>query len=130
MLAGAGFRDDALLAHAPREQRLTDGVIDLVRAGMVEIFALEPNLRTAAVLRQTPGVIDRAGTPDVVLELRCELRDKCGILAHQLVLRAQFVESVHQRLGDKHATVGSEVALLVGKVVGLQCLIHLHFSPL
>ena len=65
-----------------------------------------------------------------MLELVFELRDKSRILAHQIVLRAQFVESVHQRLGDKHAAVGSEVAFLVGKVVGLQCLIHLHFSPL
>ena len=34
VLSGAGFGDDSILAHAPREQRLADAVIDLVRAGV------------------------------------------------------------------------------------------------
>jgi hypothetical protein len=47
MLAGTGFRDDAGLAHAPRQQRLADGVVDLVRAGVVQVLALEQDLRAA-----------------------------------------------------------------------------------
>ena len=39
MLSGAGFGDDARLLHAPRQQGLTDAVVDLVRTGMVQIFA-------------------------------------------------------------------------------------------
>jgi hypothetical protein len=41
MLAGAGFGDDAGLAHALGEQDLADAVVDLVRAGVVQLFALE-----------------------------------------------------------------------------------------
>ena len=41
VLAGAGFRDHARLAHACREQRLADHVVDLVRAGVIQVFALE-----------------------------------------------------------------------------------------
>ena len=41
VLARAGFRDDALLAHAPGQQRLPERVVDLVRAGMQQVFALE-----------------------------------------------------------------------------------------
>ena len=47
MLAGASFRDDAPLAHAHRQQRLSQAVVDLVRAGMQQVFALEIDLRSA-----------------------------------------------------------------------------------
>ena len=63
VLTGAGFRDDARLAHAPREQRLTDGVVDLMRARVIEIFALEQQRRGAAdrraVRRGTPATAGR-----------------------------------------------------------------------
>src|SRR5205814_10552107 len=50
VLSGASLRDDALLAHAPREQSLAKAVVDLVRAGMIQIFALEIDLRAAPCL--------------------------------------------------------------------------------
>ena len=40
MLAGAGFRDDALFPHAHGEKALAESVIYFVSAGMKEIFAL------------------------------------------------------------------------------------------
>ena len=49
MLAGTGLRDDPRLAHAHREQDLPYAIIDLVRAGMVQFVALEPDLRTLAL---------------------------------------------------------------------------------
>ena len=45
VLAGAGFRDDALLAHALRKQALAQAVVDLVRAGVVQVFAFQIDLR-------------------------------------------------------------------------------------
>jgi hypothetical protein len=47
VLPGAGFGDDAPLAHALGEQALPEGVVDLVRAGVVEILALEDDARPA-----------------------------------------------------------------------------------
>ena len=44
VLAGAGLGDDARLAHAAGEQDLADAVVDLVRAGVVELVALEIDL--------------------------------------------------------------------------------------
>ena len=41
VLAGAGLGDDAFFAHAFGKQALADGVVDLVSAGVVEVFALE-----------------------------------------------------------------------------------------
>ncbi len=52
VLAGAGLGDHARLAHAPGEQRLADGVVDLVRAGVVQVFALQVDLRAAELLGQ------------------------------------------------------------------------------
>ena len=48
VLAGAGLGDDALRAEALGEQRLADRVVDLVRARVREVFALEPDLGAPA----------------------------------------------------------------------------------
>jgi hypothetical protein len=48
MLASAGLGNDARLAHPDGEQNLADAVVDLVRAGVVELVALEPDLRAFA----------------------------------------------------------------------------------
>ena len=73
VLAGAGLGDDALLAHAPGEQDLAEHVVDLVRAGVVELVALEIDLRAAELLGQPLGEIERARPPDIVLEEAVEL---------------------------------------------------------
>ncbi len=52
MLSSAGFRDDAMLAHTLDQQSLSQAVVDFVRAGVEQIFALEVNLRTAEFFRE------------------------------------------------------------------------------
>ena len=52
VLPGARLRDHPLLAHAHGEQRLADGVIDFVGAGVIQIFALEINLAAAEMFGQ------------------------------------------------------------------------------
>ena len=52
MLPRAGLCDHALLAHALDQQSLPQAVIDLVRAGVQQVFALQINLRAAKFLRQ------------------------------------------------------------------------------
>ena len=65
MLAGAGFGDDALLTHAQGQQALAQGVVDLVGAGVVEVFALQPDagatFGTAVVLAEPFGLVERTG---------------------------------------------------------------------
>ena len=51
MLAGAGLGDDARLAHALGQQHLAQHVVDLVAAGVVELVALEVDLRAARAFR-------------------------------------------------------------------------------
>ena len=48
--AGAGLGDDARLAHAQRQHDLAEHIIDLVRAGVIELLALEIDLCAAAML--------------------------------------------------------------------------------
>ena len=41
VLAGSGLGDDPLLAEPAGQQRLAEGVVDLVRAGVGQVLALE-----------------------------------------------------------------------------------------
>ena len=59
MLADARFGDDPLLAHPPSQQGLAERVVDLVRAGMVQVFAFQIDLRPAALLAEPLGMIQR-----------------------------------------------------------------------
>src|SRR4051794_27581541 len=47
MLAGAGLGDEPGLANAPGDERLAEHVVDLVRAGVVEVFPLEDDAGAA-----------------------------------------------------------------------------------
>ena len=62
VLARAGLGDDALLAHAPRQQALAQRVVDLVRAGVQQVFALQVDLRAAQRLAQPLGEVERRRT--------------------------------------------------------------------
>ena len=73
VLAGAGLGDDALLAHAPGQQDLAEHVVDLVRAGVVQVFALEVDLGAAAMLGEALGEIERAGPADIMLQVLAHL---------------------------------------------------------
>ena len=66
MLARAGFRDDALLAHALRQQALAQRVVDLVGAGVQQVFTLQVNLRAAELLCHAFCKVQRRGAADVV----------------------------------------------------------------
>ena len=66
VLAGAGLRDDPPLAEALGDQRLPDGVVDLVRTRVREVLALQIDARTADVGGQALGQVDRRRAADVV----------------------------------------------------------------
>ena len=78
VLAGAGLGDHARLAHPPREQRLADRVVDLVRAGVREVLALQVDA-PAGRLGQPLGEEQRRGAADVVAQQRVELGPEAGV---------------------------------------------------
>ena len=79
MLAGTGFCNDALLAHAFCEQSLAEGVVDFVRAGVEKVFALEINFCAAELLGQPLGVVESRGAAGEVVQQVIELSLECGV---------------------------------------------------
>ncbi len=59
---GTGLGHDALGADALGQQRLADGIVDLVRAGVREVLALQPHLRAPA-RGQRRGIGQCRGSP-------------------------------------------------------------------
>ena len=97
------------LAHVPGEQRLAEHVVDLVRAGVVEVLALEQHPRAAGVLGEAARLGHRAGPPGVRREQAGQLGLERVVVAGLLVRRRELVERGDQRLGDEPAAVGAEV---------------------
>src|SRR5258708_29767708 len=67
VLSCASFRDDALFAEALGQENLAESIIDLMGAGMAEVFAFQINSAPAERFAQTLGVHQRRGTPDECL---------------------------------------------------------------
>src|SRR5690606_18855869 len=99
------------------QERLTDAIVDLMGAGMVEILAFEPDLRAAQLARPALGMVDRAGASDKVLELVVERLNERRIDAAAVVRRTQLVERMHQRFSYEHAAIGAKMALGIRKIV-------------
>ena len=129
MLTGAGLGDDPGLAHAPGQQRLADGVVDLVRAGVIEVLAFQVDLGTTQLTTQPLGMIDRRRSADVVLKIGIQLCLEGRILHVFFIRHPQFIERLHQRFGDEYPTIGSEMTFRI-RQIGQTGLIVLHFAPL
>ena len=114
MLAGAGLGDDPGLAHAPRQQDLAQHVVDLVRAGVVQLVPLEIDLGAAQALGQTLGEIERARPADVVFPQVVHLVPETLVGLGLFVFLFQRQDQRHQRFRDEAAAVIAEAALFVG----------------
>jgi len=113
VLPSAGFSDDPRLAHAHGEQDLADAIIDLVRAGVIELVALEPYLRASELFGDARGEVERAGPADVMLEQILELFCEGRISLGRTVSRFQLKDQRHQRFGDIAPTELAEMATII-----------------
>src|SRR6185369_15398211 len=109
VLPRSSLRDDALLSHAPRQQRLPDTVVDLVRPRMQQVFPLEINLRASQRLTQPLRVVQRRWTPRIVMQQIRQLRLKRRIPRRLAVSPLQFLQRRHQDLRDKPPPIRPEV---------------------
>jgi hypothetical protein len=101
VLARAGLGNDTRLAHAAGQQYLAHAIVDLVRPRVVEIFALEPDLRPAEFFRPAAGMIDGAWAPDKMLEFIGELGQELRIVAVSVVRLSQLFDGVYQCFRDE-----------------------------
>src|SRR5579862_3675273 len=68
MLASAGFGDDSLLAHALDQKTLPQAVVDFVRSGVEQVFALQIDFCATQFSGQAIGEKERGGPASVSLE--------------------------------------------------------------
>ena len=103
VLAGAGLRDDAPLAEARREQDLAERVVDLVRARVVQVLALEDD--PAALGREALGLVQRRRSTDVAPPSRSSSSRNAGSRVGLRPAALELVERRDERLGDVAAAV-------------------------
>ncbi len=110
VLPGAGLGDDPPLPHPRGEQRLAERVVDLVRAGVREVLALEDDAGAAGGGGQPLRLVERRRPADVVAQQVAELGPEALFVADPEVRLGQLLDRRHQRLGHEPAAVGAVVA--------------------
>ncbi len=118
MLACAGLRDDAGLAHLPGQQGLTEHIVDLVRPGVVQVFSLQEDACAARMLAEPRGFVQRRRATGVVALQPIQFVEELLVTARLLVGGRDFLDDGHQRFGDESSSVDTEMALGVGIVDG------------
>ena len=107
VLAGAGLGDDPPLAEPPREHRLAERVVQLVRAGVEEILPLEVDPLPGG---ETLGEGERRRAARVRRQQAVELGAERVVGESLAPAALQLVERRDQRLGDVAAAVVAERA--------------------
>ncbi len=114
VLAGAGLGDHLGLAHEPGKQCLAQTVIDFVCPGVIQVLALQVNLRATELLGEAPSMEDRARPAHVVGEQGCQFLLEILALADLFVGQVDVVHRLLEVRRHQLATVGAEVAVGVG----------------
>ena len=113
MLTGPGLRNDAPLFHAHGQQHLADGIVDLMCAGMAQVFPFQINLCAAQLLGQPIRTIETRRTPDILLEVVGQVCLKSTVLLRLDILRFQFEERRHEGFRHIATPIGSESAMAI-----------------
>ena len=117
MLTCTCFGNHARLTHAFSEHGLADGVVDLVCARVVEVFALQIDLRATHFTANTRCVVDGGGASYKVGEFALELGHKSGIVLVFGVGLFQLFNSMGECFAHKAATKLAKVAAGIGLLV-------------
>ena len=108
MLTSARLSDDALLAHALREERLAERVVDFVRARVQQVFTLQEDARLAVVFRELLRIVEIRRTARILAQIRMELVLEIGIILVFRIILFQLVERRHDDFWHVLSAVFSE----------------------
>ena len=114
MLARAGFGHYPLFAHAFGQQHLAQGVVDLVRSEVVQVFPLEVNMRAAELSAQVGAMEHRRGATAEMGVKMVQFGIESRVIPVAKIGFGQFVQHVFQRIGHKLSAVGTEKAFGFG----------------
>ena len=133
VLSRAGFGDQLLLSHVFGEKPFPHAVVELVRAGMVEVLPFEINL--AGSVPHPAGkplaVVNRGRTPLKFPPDAAKFRNKLGGMTDGLIRSGNFLKSGFQLLAEITAAVLAETAVFIRKSPGIIAIIlifHFCFS--
>ena len=126
MLASARLGDDPVLVHRPRDQRLAECIVDLVGARVGQVFALEPDAGTAAAVAQPLRLIERGGTPHIIVQQRRQLRLPGRIHFQPSASLFQLMQWPDQCLGYKAPAIGAVIASRIGQAAPAVISAHGH----
>ncbi|KAI9915844.1 hypothetical protein PsorP6_007563 [Peronosclerospora sorghi] len=104
MLPRARLCNNARLAQPLGQHGLLQRIVNLVGARVVQVLALEPNLRALRMLREPTGVGQRRLTANIVPTQLLELLPKARVLRRLHVRVNAVMMRLNERLGDKTAT--------------------------
>jgi len=109
VLPRAGLRDDSALSHALGQERLSERVVDLVRARVREIFTFEEDARPAERLRQTPRLVDRGRAADIMTQQVPERRAEGLVRPGREVRAFELLHRRDERFRHETSAVGTVV---------------------
>src|SRR5262245_15500658 len=81
-----------MFPHTPCKQGLSDGVVDLMRACMQKVFALQINLCTTRVCSQPLRVKQWSGSAGVIAQQHVEFASKIRVVSNPHELSGQLFE--------------------------------------
>src|SRR5262249_48088038 len=90
------------------QQSLAERVVDFVSTRVVEVFALEINLRPAALFAEPPRVVQRRGPADVVLEQRIQLGLEGGVGLGLGIFGRKLIQCPRQPYRHRRAAEGAK----------------------
>ena len=113
MLTRARFGDQAGLSHLFGEQSLTEHIVYLMRARVVQILALEVYFCAAEVFGDLFCVVKQRRSACVAVEQLRQLAVEFGVVLKMIISLLQLNNGVHQCFGNVLPAVYAEASVFV-----------------
>ena len=136
MLARAGFGDNPGFAHAARQNDLAQHIVDLMRAGVIELVTLKIDLGAAQLFGHAGRKIEWAWAANVMRPKVIHLCPKAWVRLGLFIFRFEIKDQRHQGFRHEPPAKITKATLFVGaihkaveKIVGHRCLFHNLLYP-